>query len=95
MILRMIVKMSLEEEDGKVIKEQEFGTAYMEDMDMAKAAADWWKARYNKHKRTLIPRDCFRISKIADILTAQLKDQILNKFLCDRDAIYKEHKDEL
>jgi hypothetical protein len=59
---------------------------------MAQAAEDWWHARYKRLPST--PRECFKLSKIVDILMAQLKSHILNKFLCDRDAIYEEYKRE-
>jgi hypothetical protein len=88
----MVVKMSLVDDTGNVIKEEEFGNAYLEDIDMAQAAADWWHARYKRLPST--PRECFKLSKIVDILITQLKSYILNKFLCDRDAIYEEYKSE-
>ena len=92
MILRMVVKLSLIDDKGNVIKEDEYSNAYLEDIDMAQAAEDWWHARYKRLPS--IPRECFKISKIVDILTTQLKAYMLNKFLCDRDAIYEEYKNE-
>ena len=89
MILRMVVKLSLEENDGTVIKEQEYGNAYMENIDMPQAAEDWWLVRFGKKSK--YPRHCFKVAKIADILTSQLKDYLLNKFLCDRDTIYEDY----
>lgn len=93
MIIRLLTKMTLTDNEGNVIKEKEFGNAYLTDIDMAQAAGDWWRARYER--LSYPPRECFTVSKIVDILTNQLKDTILNKFLCDRDAIYEEHKNEL
>ena len=93
MILKMVVKMTLIDDKGNVVKEEEYSNAYLEKIDMAQAAEDWWHARYKRLSSP--PRECFKISKIVDILTAQLKTYILNKFLCDRDAIYEEYKGEV
>ena len=99
MIIRMIVKLELEDDEGKVIKTQEYGRAYLENMDMAKAAGDWWRTTYhnfdNPHNKKKFPWHCARISRILDILTNGLKKTMLDKFLCDREAIYKEYKNEL
>ena len=93
MIIKMVVKMTLTDNEGNIVKEEEFGNAYLEDIDMAQAAADLWHVRYKR--LSYHPRECYKISKIVDILTAQFKTYILNKFLCDRDVIYEEYKNEL
>lgn len=97
MILRMVTKVSLEEDDGTVVKEQEWGNAYMDDIDMAKAATDHWHVRYNNRgdpikrlKQT--PKHCFRIRRIVNIMVDQLEKFLLQKFLCDRAEIYEEYQ---
>ena len=99
MILRMIVKLELTDDKGVVIKTQEFGRAYLEDIDMKQASEDWWRTTYhnfdNPHNKKKYPAHCFKISKIVDILTTALKKTILDKFLCDREVVYKEYKNEL
>lgn len=95
MILRMLVKLSLLEDDGTVIKEKEYGRGYLDSIDMAKASEDWWHITcYNAKNPTnkkKYPKHCTTVSKIVDILTSQLKRTILNHFLCDRKSIEKQY----
>ena len=103
MILRMITTLYLEDSEGNVIKQQEVGNAYLDDIDMAQAAEDRWRIKYSnrgdprKVVEKMKERDgrCFRIARIVDILVDQLKKTVLNEFLCDREALYEEYKNEL
>ncbi len=99
MILRMIVKITLEENDGTVIKEQEYGKAYLEDIDMVQAAKDHWYTKFwnakNQSNKKKYPDHSKRIYKIVDILTNQLKSTLLGRFLCRSGDVWEEYKDEL
>jgi hypothetical protein len=81
---------SLEDDEGNVIKEKDYGRAYLADIDMRKATEDWWETHfYNyyaskyKVKKRKFTRDSNEVYKIVDILSNALRRTLFGRFLCE------------
>lgn len=100
MIIRVITKMSLEDNEGNVIKEKEYGRAYLSHVDLMEAAKDWWSTVYHnrihKGKRKGYSQEAREVYKIVEILTIGWKKSLFERFLCDAreiwDAIKKDNE---
>jgi len=102
MIIRILVKMSLEDNEGNVIKEEDSGRAYLTDIDLIEAAKEWWEiqaynntfARMPKYKKKRFTKEAVEAYKIVDILTNALKRTLFGRFLCDKDDILEKNQKE-
>lgn len=96
MIIRVITKMSLEDDEGNVLKEKEYGRAYLTDIDLEAAAIDWWATVYNnrvnKKDRRSYSKEAREVYKIVDILSGTWRKTLFEKFLCNAEEIWDKVK---
>lgn len=93
MIIRLITKVTLEDDDGNLIKEKEYGRAYLTEVDMVEAANDWWEVYFynrlaakHKQKKKRYSKESNEIYKIIDILSNALRRTLFGRFLCENKA---------
>jgi hypothetical protein len=92
------MKMSLEENDGTVIKEKEYGRAYLTEFDVMEGAEDWWRTQFHNNTKAKLPdgkrkrfsKEAKDAYKIVDILANAFKRTMFGRFLCNKDNIAKE-----
>jgi hypothetical protein len=83
--------MSLEDDEGNVIKEKEYGRAYLSDVNLDEAAEDWWETVYhnriNKRDKRKYSNEAREVYKIVDVLSRAWRTTLFEKFLCDAKEI--------
>jgi hypothetical protein len=97
MILRIIFKISLLDDDENVIKEKDYGSGYLADFDITEATEDWWNTHlYNKtlarlpgSRKKKFSREASESYKIVDILVNKFRRTLFGRFLCDKDEVAK------
>ena len=97
MIIKLETKMTITDDDGNVIKVQDYGRAYLSDIDFQRAAKDRWRVIFhntaNKKKKKQ-SEETSELCKIVDSLIVPLRATILDRFLCRSDEVWEEHKEE-
>ena len=95
MILRIIFKMSLLDNEENVIKEKDYGGGYLTDFDIEKAAEEWWKTHFYNMSFAKLPdgkkkkysKEANEAYKIVDILVNKFRRTLFGKFLCNKDEV--------
>jgi hypothetical protein len=83
-----------------VIKEKEYGMAYLTDFDKAKAAEDWWDTHfYNentakalKKRKKKYSKEAVMTYRIVDIFVNALRRTMFGEFLCNKDKVWEKYK---
>ena len=85
MIIKLETKMTVTDDEGNVIKEKEYGKAYLTPIDVFQATIDGWLTKFynseNKKKKKY-STETKELYKIVDTLISQTKRTILGRFLC-------------
>ena len=100
MILKTTTKFTITDDDGNIIKEKEYGKAYLTPIDILQSAEDGILTKYynfdlnNKIKKEQ-SKETKELYRIVDILMATFKRTMMDKFLCDSGEILEKYKIEI
>ncbi len=97
MIIKIETKMTITDDEGNVIKVEDYGRAYLTPIDVLQAAEDGWLTKFynseNKKKKKY-SMETKELYKIVDSLISQTKRILLGKFLCDSGEVWEKYKRE-
>jgi hypothetical protein len=95
MIITLRTTMILSDDEGNIIKENEYGRAYLADIDFQRAAEDGLRTKYynaeNKKKKKY-SEETRELYKIVDTLISALKRTMMDRFLCRSGEVWEEYK---
>ncbi len=99
MILKTTTKFTITDDEGNVIKEKEYGKAYLTPIDILQSAEDGILTKYynfdlNNKKKKRQSKETKELYKIVDILVAAFRSTMMDKFLCDSGEIWEKFKRE-
>ncbi len=98
MIIKLVTKMTVTDDEGNVIKEKEYGRAYLTPIDILQAAEDGWFTKFyntkNKKKKKY-STETKELYKIVDTLINQTRRTLLGRFLCRSGDVWEKYKEEI
>ncbi len=91
--------MTITDDEGNVIKEKEYGRAYLTPIDILQAAEDGMLTKYynfdlNNKKKKKQSKETKELYKIVDTFVAAFKRTMMDRFLCRSGEIWEKYKND-